>query len=359
MALRKIMFTGGGSAGHVTVNIALIPKLLADGWTIEYIGSHTRIEKQLVEHVPDVKYYGIATGKLRRYLDWNNVKDPFRVLKGIVQAYRLIKRSKPDILFSKGGFVSVPVVLGARLNRVPVIIHESDLTPGLANKLAIPCATKVCTTFSETEYHLPQRKVHYVGPVIRETLDQGNAARGRAWAGFTRDKPVLLVMGGSLGSRKINLAVKEALPCLTKRFQIVHLCGEGQTDDTVQAPGYVQVAYIRDELPDVLAMADVVVSRAGSNSIFEFLHLRKPMLLIPLTRAQSRGDQILNAESFRKAGYSDVLHEENLTVDALVARIEHIYDDRLTYIRRMENGAPHVDALANVMDLINRMAKQR
>ncbi|SFB59885.1 UDP-N-acetylglucosamine-N-acetylmuramylpentapeptide N-acetylglucosamine transferase [Cohnella sp. OV330] len=355
---KKIMFTGGGSAGHVSVNLALIPRFQAEGWTVEYIGSHTGIEKQLVANVPGVKYFGIATGKLRRYLDWNNVKDPFRVVKGVFQASRTIKRSKPDVIFSKGGFVSVPVVLGAKLNRVPVIIHESDITPGLANRIAIPFATKVCTTFSDTDRHLPAGKAHYVGPIIREALNRGSLAHGRAWTGFTNDKPVLLVMGGSLGSRKINLAVREALPSLLERYQVLHLCGKSQTDDTVRAPGYMQVEYIQDELPDVLTMTDLVVSRAGANSIFEFLHLRKPMLLIPLTKAQSRGDQILNAESFRKAGYSDVLPEENLTAKELVSRIDRLYDNRQTYIKQMEAGAPHTDALANVIDLIKRVAKE-
>lgn len=353
------MFTGGGSAGHVSVNLALIPRFQAEGWTVEYIGSHTGIEKQLVENVPDLKYFGIATGKLRRYLDWNNMKDPFRVVRGVFQAYRIIKHSMPDVIFSKGGFVSVPVVLGAKLNRVPVIIHESDVTPGLANRIAIPFATKVCTTFSDTNQHLPKSKAHYVGPVIREVLGRGCSARGRAWSGFANSKPVLLVMGGSLGSRKINLVIREALPNLSKRYQIVHLCGKSQTDDTVRAPGYLQVEYIQEELPDVLKMTDIVVSRAGANSISEFLHLRKPMLLIPLTKAQSRGDQILNAESFRKAGYSDVLLEENLTADELVSRIDRLYDGRQAYITRMEKGAPHTDALASVMDLIEQVAKQR
>lgn len=352
------MFTGGGTAGHVTVNLALIPRFQAEGWTTEYIGSHAGIEKQLVADVPNVKYHAIATGKLRRYLDWNNVKDPFRVVQGVFQAYRAIKRSKPDVIFSKGGFVSVPVVLGAKLNRVPVVIHESDVTPGLANKIAIPFATKVCTTFEDTVQHLPKNKAVHVGPVIREALNRGDAGRGRAWSGFTDRKPVLLVMGGSLGSRKINLAIRETLERLTKRYQIVHLCGKGQTDDAVKAPGYVQVEYVQDELPDILAMTDVVVSRAGANAIFEFLHLRKPMLLIPLTKAQSRGDQLLNAESFRKAGFCDVLQEESLTAEELAERIDRLYDGRQAYIDRMDKGSPHKDTLADLAALIKRVAKK-
>jgi UDP-N-acetylglucosamine--N-acetylmuramyl-(pentapeptide) pyrophosphoryl-undecaprenol N-acetylglucosamine transferase len=278
------MFTGGGSAGHVTVNMALIPRFLEEGWSVVYIGSESGIERKLISTLPDVKYFAISTGKLRRYMDVQNVKDPFKVVKGLFQAYRLIKAHKPNVIFSKGGFVSVPVVIGAWLNRVPLLIHESDLTPGLANRISIPFATGVCTTFSETGSMLKEGKCRHVGAVIREEVKQGNADLGRAFCGFTPNKPVILVMGGSLGARKINQTVRQALSHLTKRFQIVHLCGKNQVDPSLVMPGYKQFDYINEQLPDVLAMSDIVVSRAGSNSIFEFLSLKKPMLLIPLTK---------------------------------------------------------------------------
>lgn len=355
--MKKIMFTGGGSAGHVTVNMALIPRFLEEGWSVAYIGSESGIEKQLISTIPDVKYFAVSTGKLRRYLDVQNVKDPFKVVKGLYQAYRLIKTHKPNVIFSKGGFVSVPVVIGAWLNRVPLLIHESDLTPGLANRISIPFATGVCTTFPETGSMLKNGKCRHVGAVIREEVKQGNADLGRALCGFVRSKPVILVMGGSLGARKINQTVRQALSRITKQFQIVHLCGKNQVDPSLDLPGYKQFDYINEQLPDVLAMSDIVVSRAGSNSIFEFLSLKKPMLLIPLTKEQSRGDQILNAQSFEKSGYCDVLYEEQLTVDTLVHGIERLYENRHAYIKKMSIGE-QTNALTAVFEWINEIAKR-
>lgn len=355
--MKKIMFTGGGSAGHVTVNMALIPRFLEEGWSVAYIGSESGIEKQLISTIPDVKYFAVSTGKLRRYLDVQNVKDPFKVVKGLYQAYRLIKTHRPNVIFSKGGFVSVPVVIGAWLNRVPLLIHESDLTPGLANRISIPFATGVCTTFPETGSMLKNGKCRHVGAVIREEVKQGNADLGRALCGFVRSKPVILVMGGSLGARKINQTVRQALSRITKQFQIVHLCGKNQVDPSLDLPGYKQFDYINEQLPDVLAMSDIVVSRAGSNSIFEFLSLKKPMLLIPLTKEQSRGDQILNAQSFEKSGYCDVLYEEQLTVDTLVHGIERLYENRHAYIKKMSIGE-QTNALTAVFEWINEIAKR-
>ncbi|GIO58544.1 MULTISPECIES: undecaprenyldiphospho-muramoylpentapeptide beta-N-acetylglucosaminyltransferase [Paenibacillus] len=355
---KKIMFTGGGSAGHVTVNLALIPLFRQEGWAVEYIGSVNGIERELVSPLPDVAYFPISTGKLRRYLDWQNAKDPFRIAKGVYQAYRLIRRRKPDIVFSKGGFVSVPVVIGAWLNRVPVIIHESDITPGLANRIAIPMAEAVCTTFPEAAAHIGKGKGRHVGAVIRNELKQGSAAAGRKLCGFTPGRPVLLVMGGSLGAQSINRAVRQALPELTEAFQVVHLCGKGQLDPALTVPGYCQFEYIRDELPDVLAMSDLVITRAGSNSIFEFLALRKPMLLIPLTRQQSRGDQILNAHSFEKAGYAEVLEEEGLSPQTLLERVRALHAHRDAYVSAMASGQK-TDALAEVFKLIKETAKGR
>jgi UDP-N-acetylglucosamine--N-acetylmuramyl-(pentapeptide) pyrophosphoryl-undecaprenol N-acetylglucosamine transferase len=354
--MKKIMFTGGGSAGHVSVNLALIPRFLAEGWEVEYIGSETGIERELITPLSKVQYFGIATGKLRRYLDWKNVKDPFKVIKGVYQAFRLIKKRQPHVLFSKGGFVSVPVVLGAWLNKVPVIIHESDMTPGLANRLSIPCATGICTTFPETEQYLKAGKTHYVGAVIRAELKEGNRERGRAFCGLTSYKPVLLIMGGSLGSRVINQAVRMALTQLTVQFQIVHICGKDQIDPSIESLNYKQYAYINQELPDVLAMTDLVISRAGANSIFEFLSLRIPMLLIPLTKAQSRGDQILNAHSFEASGFCEVLQEEQLTDQSLASGVTWVYKNRQAYIKKM-NHTIEKDALSLVFDIIKKTAK--
>lgn len=355
--MKKIMFTGGGSAGHVTVNLALIPHFLKEGWSVQYIGSENGIERQLISTIPEVNYFVISTGKLRRYLDIQNVKDPFKVVKGLYQAYRLIKKQKPNVIFSKGGFVSVPVVIGAWLNRVPLLIHESDLTPGLANRISIPFATGVCTTFPETGSMLKESKARHVGAVIREEVKQGNADRGRAYCGFTRSKPVILIMGGSLGARRINQTVREALSRLTKQFQIVHLCGKNGVDTSIVEPGYKQFEYVNEQLPDLLAMTDIVVSRAGSNSIFEFLALKKPMLLIPLTKEQSRGDQILNAQSFEKSGYCEVLYEDKLTAGTLIKGIEQLYENKQEYVQRM-SLSEDANALEAVVDWINEIAKK-
>jgi UDP-N-acetylglucosamine--N-acetylmuramyl-(pentapeptide) pyrophosphoryl-undecaprenol N-acetylglucosamine transferase len=350
------MFTGGGSAGHVTVNLALIPRFRAEGWAVEYVGSENGIERELISELPDVAYFGIATGKLRRYLDWQNVKDPFKVAKGVVQAYRLIKRRKPDVVFSKGGFVSVPVVLGAWLNKVPVLIHESDVTPGLANRIAIPFSNVVCTTFPETASAVKGGKARYVGAVVREELMRGDAWKGKSFCRFTSVKPVLLIMGGSLGSRKINESVRSALKPLTDRFHIVHLCGRGQIEPSMESPSYRQYEYLSEELPDVLAMADVVLSRAGANAIFEFAAMRKPMLLVPLTKEQSRGDQILNARSFKSLGYCEVLYEQNMTPETLAAELIRLYENRRSYIGNMSGREP-ADAVSRVFELIRETAR--
>jgi len=355
---RAIVFTGGGTAGHVTVNLALMPLFVRDGWDVHYIGSEQGIERELVASVPQATYHGIATGKLRRYMDWNNAKDPFRVLKGVWQAYRLMAKIRPSVVFSKGGFVSVPVVAGAWLHRIPAIVHESDLTPGLANRISIPMATKVCTTFPDTAKHLPAEKAVHIGAVVREELFRGEAVRGLAMCDFVRTKPVLLVMGGSLGSQRINRAIREELDALTETFQIVHLCGKGNVDTSATSRGYRQFEYVTDELPDLLAAADVVVSRAGSNSIFEFLALRKPMLLIPLPLSQSRGDQIANAESFRARGIAEVLPEESLTGETFLRAVRELYAERERYVAAMERE-PKGEPLRQLHDLIGETAALR
>ncbi|MNC04025.1 UDP-N-acetylglucosamine transferase [compost metagenome] len=355
--IKKIIFTGGGSAGHVTVNIAMIPEFIRAGWLTEYIGSVDGIEKQLITSNFNVKYHSISTGKLRRYLDWQNVKDPFKVVKGIMQAYQLIKKQKPNIVFSKGGFVSVPVVIGAWLNKIPVIIHESDLTPGLANKLASPFASLICTTFSETSSYFNNHKCYCVGPVLRDELTKGDAERGRAFVGFSNiKKPIILIMGGSLGSRKINHVIRESLTQLTKKFRVIHLCGKGHLDSSIANSDYREYEYINEELPDILTMCDFVISRAGSNSIFEFLSLKKPMILIPLTKEQSRGDQLLNAASFESKGYCKVLHEEQLNPDSLIASIYELAEEKERYIRNMSSFERN-DAVSLIYNLIVENAK--
>lgn len=350
--MKTIVLTGGGTAGHVMPNVALLPKLREGGWTIHYIGSFEGIERQIVGALPEVTYHSVATGKLRRYPDIRNLRDPFRVLRGIGQAWRLLRRIRPAVIFSKGGYVSLPVIVAGRLLGIPSIIHESDITPGLANKLSVPFATHVCAAFPETLAHLPKDKARHVGLPIREQLFSGNAERGRALCGFDGSKPVILVMGGSLGSQAINGALREGLKELLPRFQVVHLCGRGNLDSgLMDVPGYKQFEYAGDELPDLLAMASVAVSRAGAGAIFELLALRIPMLLIPLSLKASRGDQILNAESFKQAGYGRVLPEEQLSGERLAREINRLYDDRAVFEDRMKQ-AKEQNAVDRILELI-------
>lgn len=307
--MKKIVMTGGGTAGHVTPNIALIPSLRQAGYEISYIGSYNGIEKNLIE-AQNIPYYGIASGKLRRYFDPKNFTDPFRVGKGFFQARAILKKIKPDIVFSKGGFVSVPVVLAAKTRHIPSIIHESDMTPGLANKLAIPCATKVCCNFPETVKYLPEGKAVLTGSPIRGELLTGSRPAALKFCGFDTRHPILLVIGGSSGSIVINTAVRHSLDTLLEQFQVIHLCGKNNLDPALEnRTGYAQFEYISENLPDIFAAADLVISRAGANTICELLALRKPNILIPLSKNASRGDQILNARSFAAQGFSKVIEE--------------------------------------------------
>lgn len=338
--MKKIVMTGGGTAGHVTPNVALMPALRNEGYEISYIGSYEGIEKRLIEE-QGVPYYGISSGKLRRYFDPKNFSDPFKVLKGYGQSIKLLKKLKPDVVFSKGGFVSVPVVLAARHCKIPAIIHESDLTPGLANRLAIPKATKVCCNFPETLNYLPKEKAILTGSPIRRELLNGDPRRAAALCHLSElSKPVLLIIGGSSGSRAINTAVRNLLPELLKKYNIIHLCGKGNLDASQNdISGYTQFEYANEELADLFALSDLVISRAGANAICELLALHKPNILIPLSAAASRGDQILNANSFRSQGFSYVLEEEDLTNTTLLEAIEHVFHKKDTYIDAMKKSS--------------------
>lgn len=323
--MRSLILTGGGTAGHVMPNLALVPRLRELGWRIAYIGEKDGMEQDLVRR-SGVEFHGIAAGKLRRYFDWKNFSDPLKVFWGLLQALRLIGKLKPSVIFSKGGFVAVPVVWAAKLRGIPVVVHESDMSPGLANRLSLPAADKVLVSFPDTLKALPARaakRAKATGLPIREELAQGRAENGLAYLGFDTSKPLLIVMGGSLGSKALNAALRSALPILLNRFHIVHLCGKGNLDSTLtRQNGYAQLEFVHQELPDILAAATLAVSRAGANAVFELLSLQLPHLLIPLSLKASRGDQIHNAEAFSRLGYSRVLQEERLNVETLVAEID-------------------------------------
>ena len=355
--MKKIVMTGGGTAGHVTPNIALFPSLKEDGFEIYYIGSYEGIEKGLIK-AQNIPYYGISSGKLRRYFDPKNFSDPFHVLKGFFQARKLLHRIRPDLVFSKGGFVSVPVIFAAKTLGIPAIIHESDLTPGLANKLAFPAASKICCNFPETLQHLPEDKAVLTGSPIREELLQGDRLAGLQYTHLSAAKPILLVIGGSLGAVAVNQMIRSLLPRLLPSFQIIHICGKGHLDESlIGRPGYVQYEYVDAPLKHLFAAADLAVSRAGANSICELLALRKPNVLIPLSAAASRGDQLLNAASFEKQGFSAVLKEEDMNQDTLFDAIQDTYEHRADFISRMKQSSLG-NAVETIADLIDQYASR-
>lgn len=336
--MTKIAFTGGGTVGHVSVNLSLIPTALSQGYEALYIGSKNGIEREMIEsQLPEIKYYPISSGKLRRYISLENAKDVFKVLKGILDARKVLKKEKPDLLFSKGGFVSVPVVIAAKSLNIPTIIHESDLTPGLANKIALKFAKKIYTTFEETLNYLPKEKADFIGATIREALKNGNAHNGYQLTGFNENKKVLLVMGGSLGSKKLNSIIRENLDALLQQYQVIHLTGKGLKDDQAKKSGYIQYEFVKEDLTDLLAITDTVISRAGSNAIYEFLTLRIPMLLVPLGLDQSRGDQIDNANHFADKGYAKAIDEEQLTAQILLQELNEMEQERTRIINNMKS----------------------
>ncbi len=349
---QKIVFTGGGTAGHVTPNMALIDALQAEHWTIDYIGSVDGVEKNMIEaiHVP---FHGIRCGKLRRYWSWKNVYDPINMLIGIVQSYALLRRLKPDLVFSKGGFVAFPVVVGAWLNRIPVIAHESDMSPGLANRLSFPFVDHICIGFAPAKQHFKNKdKIEVTGTPIRRELFNGSVSKGLALCGFTDDKPRLLIIGGSQGSSLINRCVRQALDALCESFQVIHLCGRGHLDAGLsERAGYAQFEYVNEDLPDLFAASDVILSRAGANALCELLALGKPHVLVPLSRASSRGDQIQNARYFEREGVSVVIAEEAFTPETLLLAVAQVFEQRdavAAKIRALNIGS----ATLKILDLI-------
>ncbi|WP_182200901.1 undecaprenyldiphospho-muramoylpentapeptide beta-N-acetylglucosaminyltransferase [Paraliobacillus salinarum] len=356
MSKKRIVLTGGGTAGHVMVNLAIIPTFINEGWKIDYIGSKNGIERELIEPISEVTYHSVSTGKLRRYMAKENFKDPFKVMKGIAQSFRLLGKLKPQVVFSKGGFVSVPVLIAARMRGIPAVIHESDMTPGLANKLAMPFAKKVLATFPETLESISDNKGKWIGAVVRSELFHGDKQKGLADANLPGEKPVLLIMGGSAGAQRINQAVRDQLDQLLEQFEIIHICGKNNLEPSINQKGYAQFEYVSDGLSDLLHATDYVLSRAGANAIFEFLALKKPMLLIPLSKKASRGDQILNANSFKKQGYAHVLEEENLTGESLVKSLDDLRAASATLKENM-NNYKSVEAKEEVIKIIKTTAK--
>lgn len=355
--MKKIVLTGGGTLGHVTPHLSLIPHLQKAGYEVHYIGTEKGMEADKIRTVPGVTYHAVQSGKLRRYFSWQNFIDPFKVIAGAFQSAALMGRIKPDVVFSKGGFVAVPVVFGAWIHRIPVVCHESDLTPGLANKLCAPFARKIATTFPECASALGA-KAEMTGTPLRPELFSGSRARGLSLLKFDGNKPILMMMGGSSGAQAVNKALREALPRLTAQFDVAHICGKGNLDESLKdLPGYTQVEFMDAELPDALACADLVLSRAGSNALCEFQALCKPMLLVPYPKGASRGDQLLNAESFRSRGLCHVLLQENMTADSLYEALMRLMDEKDTLIQQM-NAAPPADGTQAVLKLIHEIERK-
>ena len=354
--VKRIVLTGGGTAGHVTPHLALLPHLIKAGYEVHYIGTEEGIEHGMIAKLPNVTYHAVKSGKLRRYFDWKNFTDPFRVIAGAFQSAHLMRKLKPDVCFSKGGFVSVPVVVGAWLNRVPTLCHESDLTPGLANRICAKFASRIATTFPECAERLGEKAV-FTGTPLRPELFSGSPERGLSLAHFSPDRPVLLMMGGSLGAQSVNAALRGALPKLLEHMQVFHLCGKGNLDESLNGlDGYFQVEFLSDDLPDAMAAADLVLSRAGATALCEFQALGKPMLLIPYPKTASRGDQILNAASFEKRGLARVMAQEDMTADTLAEALLALLRDGDS-LKKALRDAPPADGTRAVLKLIEEIQK--
>ena len=356
MTVKKIVLTGGGTLGHVTPHLSLIPHLQEKGYEIHYIGTGKGTEAEVLQAVPGLIYHSVKTGKLRRYHDWQNFIDPFRVIAGAFQSAHLMGTIRPDVLFSKGGFVAVPVVFGAWLHRVPVVCHESDLTPGLANKLCKPFAKRIATTFPECADALGP-KAEMTGTPLRPALFRGDREKGLRLFGLDGSKPVLLMTGGSTGAQAVNKALREALPEVLRTFDVAHLCGHGNLDPSLDGtPGYGQLEFLDADLPDALAAADLVLSRAGSNALCEFQALDKPMLLVPYPKGASRGDQILNAQSLEKRGLARVLMQEDMTAETLTRALLDTWHDR-EQLKAAVKAAPPADGTMRILEMIEEVQR--
>ena len=354
--MKKIILTGGGSAGHVTPNLALAAELARRGYELLYVGSHKGMEKEMAEKA-GLRYAGVASGKLRRYLSPKNLTDPFRVIKGIGEARKLLKKEKPALIFAKGGFVSLPVVKAARSLKIPVFLHESDMTPGLANKLCFSDAQRIFCNFPETLSYLPKGKSFVSGCPIRESLKAGSREKGLAFTGLSGEKPVLLIIGGSLGSAFLNDLVRECLPELLPLYEIIHLCGKGHLAPEINLSGYVQYEFLNEEMPDIFAATDLALSRSGANAICELLSLKKPALLVPLPLSASRGDQILNAKSFVSQGFSHMAEQESLSRESLLSALKELSRERDALIAAMEKS-PFSNAVSFLCDQMDSFLEE-
>ena len=336
--MATIVLTGGGSAGHCTPHLALLPYLKNDFEKIYYIGSKNGIEKEIIEK-QGIPYYSIPCAKLVRSLSAKNLTMPFKVIAGINEAGKILDLLSPDVVFSKGGYVALPVVFAASKRNIPIIAHESDYTVGLANKLSANKTKKVFTSFPSTARAL--KNGEYIGSPIRNLLKNTNKTDALKFFKFSGEKPILLVMGGSLGAEKINKVFRYSLDNILPKFDVIHICGKGGIDKNINKKGYYQAEYLHN-IEYALTIASVCVTRAGSNALFELLSLKKPCVVIPLPKGTSRGDQVLNASYFQKEGVISVLPQNDLTANSLTNYIYAVYANRF-YIERTLSIKPVED----------------
>lgn len=330
--MATIVLTGGGTAGHCIPHIAILPYIKNNFDEIYYIGSEDGIEKNIITNAK-IPYFAIPCAKFNRSITAKNLIMPIKVASGIIRAGKILDKLKPDVVFSKGGYVSVPTVIAAKKRKIPVIAHESDLTMGLANKITSKYCKKILTSFPETAKTV--KNGEYVGSPIRKSIYSANKAEALKVFGFSGNKPIILITGGSQGSQTINKAVRDALPELLPKFDIIHICGKNNLVDSLTAKGYYQVEFL-NKIENAFSCASVCVTRAGSNTLFELLSLKIPCVLIPLPKGNSRGDQVLNAAYFQKKGLVSVLPQENLTSDSLAFTINSIHANRVNISSNFE-----------------------
>ncbi len=357
-----IAITGGGTGGHIFPNISIIEELKKRGREdIFWIGEKHGKEQGWAEKV-NVPFYGINTGKLRRYFSLKNITDVFRVIIGIFQSLFILLKLKPDVLFSKGGFVSVPPVLAAWILRIPVVTHESDINPGLATKIISRFASVICVSFEKTRSFFSKKNIVHTGNPVRDLIRQGEPKKGLKFLNFSEDLPIVLIVGGSLGASSINQAVREMLELQDLTFNVVHQCGQGNYQHkSSQNSRYRQFEFIDKEIGDVMAASDIVVSRAGAGAIYEIGYLKRPSILVPLPKSKSRGEQIENALYFEENGASRIISDEHLNGNALSEAVNQLLTDR-GKLRMMMSRAGTLckyDAEKKVADVIIGVCKNR
>ncbi|MBI4994308.1 undecaprenyldiphospho-muramoylpentapeptide beta-N-acetylglucosaminyltransferase [Candidatus Peregrinibacteria bacterium] len=334
----RIVFTGGGTGGHVFPNLAVIKEVRGQRSEVSvfYIGEKGAMEEKLVVQA-GIPFYGIYAGKLRRYFDFKNFVDVFKLPVGFFQAFFILRKLRPQIIFAKGGYVSVPVVIAARFLGLPVWLHESDFSPGLANKICSRFAKKIFVSFEESRRFFSGCNVEVVGNPIRKWLLKGDKEIGYRLTGFSREKPVILIMGGSTGAQSLNKLVEKILPKLLKHTQIVHIIGVTPTSYKLQATSYKQFEFLNEDLAHIYAISNLIISRAGSGAIFEILALKKPMILVPLPAEASRGDQIENALVFAQRGWARVIHQDKVTPEEFLKEILDLLNDKKAQTQMIEN----------------------